>query len=171
MKIKKKSCIFFWVFALWKNGHRKLGITNPVIARNFKFGQLIEDNEWITWWKLKKSYFFRVIALCNFTGYCPLKTITASSADRGWWVDFLVRSSLWTSIWLGAQCYINTFSRSIDTYRLEVLNTTPVSDPGSLGCLILCVITWYDIIVHNKCCFHSKYLLCTAFGRYPDIYK
>ena len=30
---------------------------------------------------------------------------------------------------------------SIDTYGLEVLNKTQVSDPGSLGPLLLCVNT------------------------------
>ena len=40
-----------------------------------------------------------------------------------------------------------------------VLNKAQVIDPESLGPLLLCVNTWYDIIVHYKCCFHFKRLL------------
>ena len=47
----------------------------------------------------------------------------------------------------------------IDTYNLEVSNKTQVSDPGLLCPLLLCVNTWYAIIVHIKCCFHLKCLL------------
>ena len=48
----------------------------------------------------------------------------------------------------------------IDTYKLEVSNKTQVSGPRSLGPLLLCVNTWYAIIVQYKCCFHLKSLLC-----------
>ena len=48
---------------------------------------------------------------------------------------------------------------SIDTYRLKVLKKTQVSDPGSLGSLLLCVNTIYDVKEHDKCCFHLKCLL------------
>ena len=34
-----------------------------------------------------------------------------------------------------------------------------MSDTGSLGLLLLCVNTWYAIIVHDKCCFNLKCLL------------
>ena len=47
----------------------------------------------------------------------------------------------------------------IDTYKLEVSNKTEVSNPGSLGPLLLCVNTWYVIIVRDKCCSHLKCLL------------
>ena len=55
-------------------------ISKPITARSFKPGQLIEDNEWITWLKLKKVLFL-VISLCKF-GHRKLdisKTITARS--------------------------------------------------------------------------------------------
>ena len=43
----KKNHFFFKITALCKFGHRKLDIskTVTVTARNFKLGQLIEDNE------------------------------------------------------------------------------------------------------------------------------
>ena len=47
----------------------------------------------------------------------------------------------------------------IDTYELQVSNKTQVSYPGSLCPLLLCVNTWYAIIVYDKCCFHLKCLL------------
>ena len=56
------------------------------VARNFKNGQLIEDNEWINWWNFLKKlfYFFSSYGLLQIW---PLKTcnkdiskiITASS--------------------------------------------------------------------------------------------
>ena len=48
---------------------------------------------------------------------------------------------------------------SIESLRLDILNKTQVSDPGLLGPLLLCENTRYDIIVHDKCCFHLKCLL------------
>ena len=37
------------VIALCKFGHRKLDISKTISARSFKLGQLIEDDESITW--------------------------------------------------------------------------------------------------------------------------
>ena len=49
MKIKKKINNFCRVIALCKMGHRKFEISKTITARSFKLGQLIEDNEQITW--------------------------------------------------------------------------------------------------------------------------
>ena len=61
--------------------------SKTVTARSFKLGQLIEDNDLITWCKFKKKgyYIFGVIALCKF-GHRELdilKTITARSFKLG----------------------------------------------------------------------------------------
>ena len=55
--------VFFRVIALCKVGHRKHDISKTVTARIFKLRQLIEDNEYITWWNLKKK---------KFASNCPL---------------------------------------------------------------------------------------------------
>ena len=65
------------------------GISKTSIARSFKLGQLIEDNEWINWLNFLKVILF-------FLSYCPLqiwplktcnkdtsKNITASSLKPG----------------------------------------------------------------------------------------
>ena len=60
-------------------------ISKTITARIFKLGQLIEDNEWITWSNYKKVSFLCVIALCKF-GHRKLdisKTITARSFKLG----------------------------------------------------------------------------------------
>ena len=45
----------------------------------------------------------------------------------------------------------------MDAYNtLGVFNKTPLSDPGSLSPLLLCVKTLYDIIEHDKCCLDLK---------------
>ena len=51
----------------------------------------------------------------------------------------------------------------IDTYRLEVFNKTQVSDPGSLGPLLVCVNARYDTTEYDKCCFH---LVCLLYVRH-----
>ena len=49
-----------------------------------------------------------------------------------------------------------------------------MSDPGSLGPLLVCVNTGYDITEHDKCCFH---LICFLYIRHfhnmaiHDIYE
>ena len=64
-------------------------ISKTITAMSLKFGQVIEDNESIIWWKFLKSYFFSVIALCKFLAimiFCNQdisKTITAMSFKVG----------------------------------------------------------------------------------------
>ena len=49
-----------------------------------------------------------------------------------------------------------------------------MSDPGSLGPLLGCVNTWYDITEHDKCCLHLIFWLCVRLfiiWQCPDSYE
>ena len=83
----------------------------PVLPENFKKICYI-------FFELLPFAFFRVIAHCKIgqkTCYKDIsKTISAINNGLGQRVDYLVkrivRSSLSTSLWFGAQCFINTIS-------------------------------------------------------------
>ena len=95
---KKLLMFFFYFLKSWLSPFVELcpfervimKFCNQIIskARSFKLGQLIEDNDQITWWKLKKKSYFifwGVITLCKF-GHRKLdilKTITARSFKLG----------------------------------------------------------------------------------------
>ena len=60
--------LFFRVIALCKSGRWKLVIKisqKIIIASNFKHGQLVKDDELITWWKFKQKVFFKLLPIVN----------------------------------------------------------------------------------------------------------
>ena len=58
---------FFFELLPFVDFDTKCDISKTVTGRSSTFGQLIEGNEWMTWWKLKKHiYFFLVIAFAFF---------------------------------------------------------------------------------------------------------
>ena len=50
-------------------------ISKRITARSFKLGQLIEGDEWINWWKLKKVILF-------FLNYLPLQIWAMKICNR-----------------------------------------------------------------------------------------
>ena len=59
--LKKKVTLFFTNYLplqIWTLKICNHDIPKTITARSFKLGQLIEDDEYINWWKFRKNIFF-----------------------------------------------------------------------------------------------------------------
>ena len=81
MKIKKKLSYFFELCPLQILALKTCcqDISKTITATSFKLGQLIEDNELISWWKLKKKSSF------IFSSYCPLQIWALKTCHQDIW--------------------------------------------------------------------------------------
>ena len=88
--------------ALWKFWQFQQDISKIICARSLKLIQLIGNDEKIIWLNFEEilSNISGVMALCKKSAFqtCQQdfsKSIWTWSADRGWWVDYLI--NFWTN--------------------------------------------------------------------------
>ena len=69
-------------------------MSKTILARDLKLGQLIVDNEQITWLTFEQMLpiFSGVVDLCT-EHFSLVSKIWASGLKRGWWVDYLFNFS------------------------------------------------------------------------------
>ena len=79
MKIRKKNIFFFELLPFANFDIDNLMSQKTITARNFKLGQLIVDYLVII---KENGFFFRFIALCIFSSYCPLQILTSKTCNK-----------------------------------------------------------------------------------------